>query len=244
MLFCSQCVDLTIPHNVREDLKKVHDAIFNSIPPLIPPCKWKPLYWLKSIIGSLPSRLDRVLGIPHTENFYRKVHVEIDVPGVRVADATLNIFFDIYSPFDYISEKCATEFGFVVKSDVVHLIKHVRWHAKEDKNLKGPRLHFNDRKYEEGEFRCAKLLGKFDLIVGWDTIQALKLLEPKDDIAAAGEGFRQLPPSVDSRLYAGRCYRSIVDNLLQEMLSSTTNQRWQLFELGNGRQWSSIERER
>jgi len=188
--------------------------------------------------------LKRVLGIPHTENFQRKVHVEIDVPGVHVADATLNVFFDMHSPFDYISEKCATEFGFAVKSDAAHPIKHVRWHAKEDENLKEPRLYFNDRKYEEGEFRYAKFLGKFDLIIGWNTIQALKLLEPKDDIAAAGEGFRQLPPSVDSRLYAGRCCRSIVDNLLQKMLPGATNQRWQLLELKNGRQWSSIERER
>jgi hypothetical protein len=239
MPFYPQDADRIIPPNVREDLKKDHDAIFNptstAILPPIPTRKRKPLYLLKRIIGGPSWILKRMLNTPHTENFQRKVHVEIDVPGVGVTSATVDVFFDIYSPLDYISEDCATQFGIVTKSDAVHLIKQVRWHAEEDKNLREPRLHFNDRKYEEGEFRYAKHLGKSSLVIGWNTIQALKLLEPKYDIAAAGEGFRQLPPSVDSRLYAVQYCRCVIDNLLQETSPGATNQRWQMLELKNGR---------
>ena len=239
MPFYPQNADRIIPPNVREDLKKDHNAIFNptstAIPPPIPTRKRKPLDLLKKIIGGPSSIFKRMLSTPHSENFQRKVHVEIDVPGVGVTSATVDVFFDIYSLLDHISENCAAQFGIVAKSDAVHLIKQVRWHAEEDKNLKEPRLHFNDRKYEEGEFRYAKHLGKFSLVIGWNTIQALKLLEPKDDIAAGGEGFRQLPRSVDSRLYASRCCRCVIDNLLQKTSPGANYQRWQMLELRNGR---------
>jgi hypothetical protein len=238
MAFYPQGADRIISPNELKDLKKEHDTIFNptstAIPPTIPTRKRKPLYLLKRIIRGSSSMMKRMLSTPHTENFQRKVHVEIDVPGMGVTSTTVDVFFDIYSSFDHISENCATRFGIVTKSDAVHLIKQVRWHAEEDKNLKEPRLHFNDRKYEEGEFRYVKHLGKFSLVIGWNTIQALKLLEPKDDIAAAGEGFRQLPPSVDSKLYAGRCCKCVINNLLQKISPSTTNQRWQMLEVRNG----------
>lgn len=236
MPFYPQGANSIIPPNVRKDLKKDHDTIFNptAIPPPIPTRTRKPLYLLKRIIRDPSSMLKRMLSTPHTENFQRKVHVEIDVPGTGVTSTTVDVFFDIYSPFNHIAEDFATRFGIVPKSDAVHLIKHVRWHAEEDNSLREPRLHFNDLKYEEGEFRYVKHLSKFGLVIGWNTIQALKLLELKDDIAAAGEGFRQLPPSVDSRLYAGRCCKCVIDNLLQKMSPGATNQRWQMLEFRNG----------
>lgn len=127
------------------------------------------------------------------------------MPGVGPVSGYFNVFFDLYTLDNYIGGKCATWLDFKFKLGAVPPIKEVRWHAQEDKKLKEPRLYFNDLKYEEGDFFYTKLLGGFDLVIGWKTIQALRLLEPKKDIAAAGEGFRQLPRPVDRTFCAIRC---------------------------------------
>ena len=170
--------------------------------------KGKPLYcratlrnYVKHDIFSFLSRFRRN---SYPENFQRTVHVEIYVPGVGPVSNYFNVFFDLYTRDNYIGGKCATWLDFKFKPGAVHLIKGVRWHAQEDKRLKEPQLHFNDLKYEEGDFFYANLLGGFDLVIGWKTIQALRLLEPKSEIAAAGEGFRQLPRPVDRTFCAIR----------------------------------------
>jgi len=137
----------------------------------------------------------RRMGYP--ENFQRIVHVEINIPGVGPVSDYLSVFFDPYTPHNYIGGKCATRFDIKPKSVAINLVVEIRWHAEEDGRLKDPWLHFNHLKYEEGDFIYAKSLGKFDLVNGWNMIQELELLWPKNDIAAAGEGFRQLPRTID-----------------------------------------------
>jgi hypothetical protein len=134
--------------------------------------------------------------------------VEINMPGVGPISDYFNVLFDPYTRDNYIGGKCATRFDLGSKSGDVQLISQVRWHAEEEKKLKEPRLHFNNLKYDDGDFIYAHFLGGFDLVIGWKTIQALKLLEPKNDIGAAGEGFRQLPRPVDRTFRGVHCLSS------------------------------------
>lgn len=172
-----------------------------AVSPPLQALKRKAMCRLKKTIRAICSMFALVPSTPHAENFQRTVLLEIYVPDVGVRSAYVPAFFDRFTFFNYISEDCATQLGVMAYFDNAHLLPRARWHAKKDENLKEPRLHFNS-KLEDGNFLYARDLGQFGIVIGWETIQALGLLEPRSGIAAAA--FCQMPPSVDRKLSTSR----------------------------------------
>lgn len=232
------------PPVLLEDLKNQHDAFFNNTSRSVPTPKRK-TDWKETLKRHFESSLSEIVQSArkalHNDNFQRTVHIEVEVPGVGNITRYANVFFDIYCRTDLIGGKCAARFGIISTVDAAHLMMPARWYVEEDGNLKEPRLHFNPR-YEVGEFQYAEFLNGIDLVIGWDTIQKLKLLDPKDGLVAAGLGFRQLAPSVDGTLHASRLCTFGTDNLSQKLPPGATTQQWWRIGTENGRGCSSTWR--